>query len=254
MAAFTALLKMNIRRRLCDGFVVGYNMIFPIIMIVLLGGLCRNNFYGGITSYQYYTVVMIPFSIVMAMITASYAGKDDAYAKTAERILLTPVSSKAIVIAKVLSCSMAIFLCSIPVYFGAALVTGIETDNTFYVIMLFLTLSFAITALGTVIGLGMKNFLRIKNIMNIPIILFAIMGGTFFRIGSTQQTENILLNLSPLRWINRCLFLLLFDGNVTLLIEVSIVLFALGLVFTMIAIYTFKKGEYMYGNLSGYEK
>ena len=32
MAAFTALLKMNIRRRLCDGFVVGYNMIFPIII------------------------------------------------------------------------------------------------------------------------------------------------------------------------------------------------------------------------------
>ena len=45
MTAFLAELKLNIRHRICDGFAVGYNIIFPDIMIGLLGVLCRNFSY-----------------------------------------------------------------------------------------------------------------------------------------------------------------------------------------------------------------
>ena len=33
MEAFKALMKMNMKRRLCDGFIMGYNIIFPAVMI-----------------------------------------------------------------------------------------------------------------------------------------------------------------------------------------------------------------------------
>ena len=252
MTAFVALLKMNLKRRLCDGFAIGYNLIFPLLMIGLLGVLCRKFSYGGITSYQYYTVVMIPFCIVMAVVTAAYAGKDDAYAKTAQRVLMTPVSVKDIVLVKVISCTLAVFLCSIVVYAVSSTLVGLAVTSIGAVGLLFLTLSFAVAALGTLIGLGMKNFLVLKNVINIPIALFAILGGTFFRIGTFHKVGDCVLSLSPLRWINRSLFMLLYDGNSMLLWKTSVVLIVFGVVCTLFGIAAFQKGEYMNGDLPSY--
>ena len=254
MTAFSSMLKMNLKRRFCDGFAVGYNLIFPAVMIGLLGTLCKKLSYGGISGYQYYTVVMIPFCTIMALITAAYAGKDDAYAKTAERVLLTPISTKAIVWSKVISCSLVFFLCGILVYGAAGILTGLEMRSIGWISILFLTLSFSVSSIGTLIGLGMKNFLVLKNVLNIPIAIFAILGGTFFRIGTFNRVGNFVLNLSPIRWINRSMFQLLFEGNQMLLLYTAGVLIIVGSVCAVLAIKTFQKGEYMNGSMPGYEK
>lgn len=254
MTAFAAMLKINMKRRFCDGFAVGYNLVFPIIMIGLLGLLCRNISYGGISSYQYYAVVMIPFCMIMAVITAAYAGKDDAYAKTAQRILVTPVSVRAIVWAKVISSSIVVFLCSMLVYAGACVFVKLDIRSIGLTGLLYLALAFAVAGIGTLVGLGMKNFMILKNILNLPIVLWAILGGTFFRIGTFSTGGNFLLNLSPVRWINRSLFLLLYEKDEFLLLCVTAALAAAGEVCSMLAVKTFKKGEYMNGDLPGYEE
>ena len=254
MEAFKALMKMNMKRRLCDGFIMGYNIIFPAVMIGLLGVLGRNGSYGGITSYQYYGVVMIPFCVILSIITAAYAGKDDAFEKTAERIMIAPVSNKVLVMVKVISCSAVLFLCSILLYIVVSLIVGLSWRHFVHVGVLFLTLSFSVAAIGTQIAVGMKNFLFVKNVINIPILIFAVFGGTFFRIGTLDPIVSFVLNLSPLRWINKSLFMLLFDDNSSLWIKVNLVLIVGGIVFTCIAILRFKKGEYINGNLPGYEK
>lgn len=254
MTAFTSMLKINMKRRFCDGFAVGYNLIFPIIMIGLLGLLCKKNSYGGISSYQYYAVVMIPFCMIMAVVTAAYAGKDDAYVKTAQRILVTPVSVRAIVWVKIISCSIVIFLCSMLVYAGACVFVKFDIRSIGLAGLLYLALAFAVAAIGTLIGLGMKNFMILKNILNIPIVLWAILGGTFFQIGTFHAWGNLLLNLSPVHWINRSLFMLLYEKDDSLLLRVVIALAAAGGICSVLAVKTFKKGEYMNGDLPGYEE
>ena len=254
MTAFKTLMKMNMKRRLCDGFILGYNIIFPAILIGLLGVLGRNGSYGGITSYQYYGVVMIPFSILMAVITVAYAGKDDAFAKTAERILVAPVSSNMLVMVKVISCSIAIFLYSMLLYLAVSWIVGFSWKYLIHVGILFLTLSFCVAAIGTHVAVGMKNFLFLKNALNIPIMLFAVLGGIFFRIGTLHPVAAFALDLSPLRWINRCLFMLLYDDTASLWMHINLVLLAAGILFTCMAILKFKKGEYIDGNLPSYEK
>lgn len=254
MNIFLCELKLNLRHRFSDGFVIGYNVIFPAIMIGLLGLLCREFSHGGITSFQYYTVVTIPFCILMAIITSAYACKDDAYAKTAERVLLTPLSVGSIVAAKVISTTFVIFICSILTYIGAALLTGISLKTFGVICILFLLLSFVTSALGTLIGLGVSNFLLIKNIMNIPICLFGIMGGVFFPIGTLHPAENFLLNLSIFRWVNRGLFALLFDNQSMLCIVLCVSLLIIGIILCMISVIIFKKEEYCNGCIPGYEK
>lgn len=254
MRCFWAMMKLNMRHRLRDGFAVGYNIFFPILMIGILGVLSMHFPHGSISSYAYYTVVTIPFCIVMAIITAAYACKDDAYADTAERVLLSPVSVSVIVAVKVLSCTLTIFVCSILTYTGAAIITGIGVQGIWKIALLFLSLCYATAAAGTWIGLGMKNFMTIKNVMNVPISVFAICGGVFFPLGTFHKVGEIILCSSPFTWINRSIFLLLYDKQQDLLMCVSVICVCLGMICSIGAIKTFQKGEYCNGSLPGYEK
>ncbi len=255
MTAFYVELKLNIKRRMTDGFAVGYNIVFPVIMILLLGTLCKGLYKGEVTSYQYYSLVMIPFCILMGIVTVAYAGKDDAYAKVAQRVLISPITKEAIVMSKVISCTIVFSICSLLVYAITSLFFHVHNGKSIVAIgILLISVSFFISAIGTVIGLGMKNFLSIKNIMTIPICLFAILGGTFFPMGSFQTDIQMFINISPITWINRSLFLSIFDQNQSLVSLISVILIMAGMVCVFIAVKTFRKEEYMYGDLPNYKK
>ena len=255
MIGFQAMLKLNIRRRATDGFAVGYNIIFPFLMILLLGILCKNQYKGEITSYQYYTLVSIPFCTAMAIVTAAYSGKDDAYAKTAQRVMVAPVSVETIVLCKIISCTLVLTFCSMFVLLIAGRLWRLNIYSSITeLFVLYIALSFMISAVGTYIGLGMKNFFTIKNVMTAPIGIFAIAAGTFFPVGTLNDRMQYLINLSPLTWINRSVFLALYDNSTNLLWLVTVVLITAGAVFTKIAIMTFNKEAYINGDLPGYEK
>ena len=255
MTGFQALLKLNIKRRATDGFAVGYNIVFPFLIIVLLGVLCRNQFRGEIRSYQYYTLVSIPFCTAMAIVTAAYAGKDDAYAKTAQRVMVAPISVETIVLCKIISCTLVLTFCSMFVLIIAGVLWRLKIFSSITeLLFLYIALSFMISSVGTYIGLGMKNFLAIKNVMTVPIGIFAIVAGTFFPIGTFSARMQFLINLSPLTWINRSVFLALYDNDSYLLWLVTGVLITVGVLLTKISIITFDKGEYLNGDLPSYEK
>lgn len=244
----------NLKRRTCDGFAIGYNLIFPIIMIVLLGFVCRSFFRGPeINSFQYYSIVILPFCSSLSIITAAYAGKDDAYANTATRILIAPTTPVHIVLSKILSETLVFSVCSILVLVISSLILSIGNFlSILLVAILHIVLSFTIAAIGTYIGLSMKNFLRIKNIINIPIAVFALLGGSFFRFGSEIPLLNFLIRVSPFTWINRSIFLCIYDNRFSI-IYLTIILFAIGLAFTYFAIHFFKKEEYPNGDLPDYK-
>lgn len=256
MTAFKSLLLINIKRRSTDGFAVGYNIFFPLLIIWLLGMMCKGLFLQEeITAYQYYGVVFIPFCICLSVITAAYGGKDDAYANTAERVLLSPVSVTSIVLAKVIAETIVFAGCSLlvlAVCFSLWKVWSIQ--QILPVGVMYLSLSFLTASVGTFVGLGMKDFMKIKNILNIPVAIFALLAGCFFRIGTFHKGLQFLIDLSPLTWVNRSIFMMMYDESSKLLYLLCGIFFLCGVLFTLLAIKTFKKEEYGNGELPGYEK
>ncbi len=256
MVGFKSMFMSNLRRRATDGFAVGYNIFFPLILIFLLGLLCNGMFEKEvITSYKYYTVVTVPFCLFMAIVTAAYGGKDDAYAKTADRILIAPIGVITLVLPKILAEVIVFTLCSMFVL-GLSTVFWNVWSIKFILPMCFLyvSIAFLIASVGTYIGLGMKNFMRIKNILNVPIVIFALLGGCFTPFGTYHKGLQLLIDLSPLTWINRGIFMMMYDDNNTILYTLCGVFSVIGSVFTILAIVCFKKEEYGYGELPGYEK
>ncbi len=255
MKVLGSMIWTDMKRRSKDGFILGYNIIFPIIMVLLLGYLTSGNYGEIVTSYQYYSVVILPFCVAMAMVTAAYAGKEDAYKRTAVRFLYAPVSNGYIVLSKLVSCFLLIGISNLIVLSFSILVFHLPVS--FEIIPIFFLLmveTFAVCAIGMMIGFGMKNFILVKNIMNIPVCIAAILAGAFFPIGTLDPKLDLLLKLSPLTWVNRSIFLAIYDDSCTVLWITTSVFLIIGIGVTALAVRLFKKEEFIHGDLPGYEK
>lgn len=255
MNAFLSILQRNMRARMKDTFIIGYNIVFPIIMCVLLGALMASSYQNKIVSFQYYALVVIPFCIAMTTITVSYVSKEEANEKTAVRYLNAPISYGQIVISKLISCMVIFSVCNVFLLMLAGLI--LKWNNVAYFLPVFIVLTaetFFSVSCGLLIGFTARNFLMVKNIINIPICIAAVLGGTFFPIGTMNKTMQIFLNISPLTWINRSLFLCIYDHTVKTAWMTAIVLVLLGMLFLSATIILFKKEEFINGNLSDYEK
>lgn len=255
MKEFLNLLGHDLKRRRKDSFIIGYQIIFPIVMIVLLGYLSSESYGSRFTGYHYYSVVMLPFCIAMAIITTAYAAKEDAYKKTAVRLLIAPVSNRHIVLARLISCTIVISICNLLVFGFALLMFKLPATGNLISVMIMLTAeTFMICAIGLLIGFGMKNFIVIKNLLNIPVFLAAVLGGSLFPIGTLNHGWRLIMEISPLTWINRGMFLCIYDKNMMILWRSTIVLVCMGMVFTVLAVRLFKKEEFIHGDMPGYEK
>lgn len=255
MYTLSNLLLSDIRRKSKDAFIIGYNIIFPIIMILLLGYLTSGGYGKEFTGYHYYSIVIPPFCIAMAIITAAYAGKDDAYKKTAARLLYAPISSTHIVLSKLGSCTLIISICNFLILLFSMLVLKLPIRYKLMPIALLLTsITFTVCAIGLLIGLGMKNFILIKNVLNIPICIAAILAGCFYPIGSVNPVLQFILSLSPLTWVNRSIFLYLYDDSSALLWRVMLIFILVGSGVAIVAVKAFKKEEFIHGDLPGYDK
>lgn len=248
MSNMIRLYAMYVRRCLKDSFTIGYSVIFPLIMIGLLGFIRRGSFSSGFTSFQYYTLTMLPFCICCELITAAYQGQEEGRLKVAERFLIAPISTWCIIVAKWSAGVTALSICHGVVYLLSKLIFHVSYGGKGGIIYF---LSIEVTALiygfGLMLGLGMKNFVKFKSLVNLPILAFAVLGGSFYPFGSFDPFVVSLIKLSPLTWINRAMFLSMYDDDFGLLLYVILITCIGGIGILYLAIRSFKKEGYLYG-------
>lgn len=257
MGVFLTLFTNSLRRRIRDGFAIGYNIVFPLTLIIILGYLTKDNYTGMISSFQYYTLVTIPFCILFCIITSAYGGKEDAAFGTAVRLIQAPINRWHIIASKLLADTMVFSICNVLVFTVGYLIFRLPLGGRFMaVILLFTAETFLACGFGLLLGLGIKNFIIVKNLINFPICIFAVLGGSFFPIGSFKPFWQTILYLSPLTWVNRSIFRYLYDGEVYRyqLYQLTFTLIAAGFIFSLAAVYYFKKEEFLNGNIPGYKK
>ncbi|HBG8704241.1 TPA: ABC transporter permease, partial [Clostridioides difficile] len=113
MRCFLPLFKLGIKRRSKDFFILFYNIVFPVIIIMLLGYLTSKSYGEEFTSYNYYTIVTIPFCVLMGIISVSYAGQDEKISNTSYRYMISPISIVDLVISKLFSCTAVLSICNL---------------------------------------------------------------------------------------------------------------------------------------------
>lgn len=242
MKNFVPLFMLGLKRRSKDFFIIFYSVVFPIAIIALLGYLTSTSYGRDFTSYEYYSIVMIPFCLLMGITSVAYAAVDEKRMKTSYRYLIAPISKSSLIISKFLSCVIVLTVCSIIVLLISRLMFHLPVNgNMVYLIILLLCESIAISGLGLFFGLASKNFATIQNFLNLPIMIFGFLGGAFFPVSSLNPILSFIVNLSPLTWINRGIMYCLYVSDAAILLYTSTVLFIVGMLFTLLTINYFKK-------------
>lgn len=247
MSVFLTLFKSSLGRRIRDGFAIGYNLVFPLLLIILLGFLTKDNYTEIINSFQYYTLVTIPFCTLFCIITSAYGGKEDAAFGTAVRLIQAPINRWHIIISKLLADTVVFSFCNALVLTVCYFIFSLPLSGRFTaVILLFTAETFLACGFGLLLGLGIKNFIVVKNLINLPICIFAVLGGSFFPIGSLKPFWETILYLSPLTWVNRSIFRYLYDGEVygNQLYRLAFIFFAAGFVFAWQRSFTLKRRNF----------
>lgn len=246
MNQFSTLLRLGLKRRSKDFFVLFYNIIFPTIIILLLGYLASTSYGITFTSYHYYTIVMIPFCNLMGIITVSYAAQDEKLLHTAYRYIAAPINKKEIVLSKFASCAIVLSICnSITLLIATFLFRFNFHGNLHRVILLLICETISVTGIGLYLGLACKNLDTLRNFLNIPIIIFGFLGGAFFPVSSLNPALSFIIKLSPLTWINRGIIACIYNNQTQMISIISGVLLLIGLIMTALTIGFFKKEAFI---------
>lgn len=246
MKNFLPLLKLELKRRSKDFFIIFYSVVFPIVSISLLGYLTSKSYGVEFTSFEYYSIVIIPFCLFMGITSVAYAAVDEKRMRTSYRYMIGPISKSALIISKFLSCVIALTICNSIVLIISKILFQLPINgNMIYLIGLLLCESVAITGLGLFCSLASKNFEAIQNFLNLPIVIFGFLGGVFFPVSSLNPILAFIINLSPLTWINRGIMYCLYVSNVRILLCASGILLGIGILFTILTIKYFKKEAFI---------
>lgn len=248
MSGFKVLFKLGMKKRMKDSFLIGYGVTFPLMLISILGYMATNYYSKdtGVTSYYYYTMVTIPFCTFLSSITLIYAAKEESLQKCGERFIIAPISKISIVLSKIIPATISISIYNLILLLVCRFVFKVDYKGRFIEIYILLTiLGFMSSALGTLIGLCIKDFMAIKNIVSTPILIMAMLGGSFFPIGSLGKGFEIISYISPLTWVNRGIYMMLNDNRINIYMISLCIMLILATLFTVGAIKSFKKEAFI---------
>lgn len=242
MRYFLPLFKLGVKRRSKDFFILSYNIVFPVIIIILLGYLTSKSYGEEFTSYNYYTIVTIPFCVFMGIISVSYAAQDEKGSNTSYRYMISPISVADLVLSKLFSCTIILSLCNLITLFLLRGIFHMSFGGKFLAVIFLLTCeSIVVSSIGLFLGFVCKNLDMLCNIINIPIVIFGFLGGVFFPVSSLNSTISLIINISPLTWINRAIVACIYDNNLHLLFNISCIFIVTSIFITILTIKFFKK-------------
>lgn len=248
MNGFVVLFNLGLKKRIKDSFLIGYGIIFPLFLIGVLGYMASNYYSGvnGITSYYYYSLVSIPFCTFLGSVTLIYVAREESNFKCGERFIVAPISRTAIVLSKILPSTISMAIYNIILMVICKIVFKVDFRGRFLeLLLLFTILGFMSCAVGSFIGLCTRNFLTVKNFTSTPILIMAVLGGSFFPIGSLGKSLEKISYISPLTWINKGIFMMLNDNRMDIYLYAIIITLALSIIFTISSIKKFKKEAFL---------
>lgn len=195
---------------------------------------------------DYYGVSMLTMIILYYAFNGFYAIKREKLEHTAARLLASPVSNYEILLGNVLGTICGSML-QVIVYvvvsaFGFKVDWG--SQPTVVALLLFCEVFMAVT-IGIGIAFLVGNPVTAGNLINFGIPVLAFLGGNYVAIDRFGKQFLQYADLSPLRWLNRALFEVIYSNDYRSVIPAMVFSLGVGTVFLGIASRFTMKEEFL---------
>ncbi|AUN03119.1 ABC transporter permease [Clostridium botulinum] len=242
------VIRIDIINILKNPILVLYNTIYPLMLIGLFGFIANGNYGGeGITSYDYYGVTMIIFTVLFIALTASNTFMEKKVKKGKVRLIYSPTSKTVIFLYKILSTFIfaTVLFTMILVIEKDILGINLGGKNFIYVLSLLIAFNLLMCSFGAVMCCIFKSEEATNKFLSPVSMLLALLGELFFPVDSLGKTVQKLSYISPVKWINECIFKIIYDKDFSMFVPTIVICIGSSLIFMILCQITFKPEEYI---------
>lgn len=241
--------RADLVQSVLNTFLQRYQAVSQIIQVKpaaadeLLGDNHENN-YVKISSLKgnrqpgsmdYYAVTMLTLMMLYAAMNGVYAIRNERTANTASRLLGSPVGRYEVLAGKTVGALVVTLLQALVlIIFSRFVLKSYWGDHLTAVFLLVA----AEVVMSVSLGIGLAFVLNgntVKAVLNVGIPLVAFLGGAYTPIDANDSSLLTLTNLSPLKWINRSIFEVIYSNDFSTVVPAVAFNLALALIFIGIA-------------------
>ena len=221
-------LKAGVAESILSNYIQQFNVIEDIIKVnprALSSIINDNNAdYSIITSINkssqpssldYYTIAEIALIIMYAGMTGLFGIAIEKNSKTRDRILISPVRKYQFLIGKTIGAVLGTILqIAIVVLFSKYVLKANWGSDIFTVLLIFSSQIIMAISIGVGLGFIFKHENIASGILNFIIPVMAFLGGSYMPVdGLGSKTFQAITYLSPVRWVNRSIFDVIYNNN-----------------------------------------
>ncbi|MGL4773677.1 MAG: ABC transporter permease [Clostridium sp.] len=220
--------------------------IYPVILTAIIGYLTQENFSGGVTSYQYYSIGMMIFIFAGAGLSSAYNFLDEGVKAGNSRAIFAPVKTGTIYLSQILSGTIYSSIGALSSLVIFKLLFGVDYNgNGILIFLSFLVLCFMSNALGMFLCTAINNIGIVNMVFNIVQAVLCVLGGAFFSLEALGGIPAMVSKISPVKWLMDGLLNSIYDSNNSILIVIIGVNIILGIILILLTSRTFKSEKYL---------
>jgi ABC-2 type transport system permease protein len=220
-----------------------YATLFPILLVVILGFLMKDNYGSDVTSYDYYGITLMIYSILMSGMTSANAFMEVTIRKPNMRIIYAPGNPNVIYLSKIVSSFVFCGVCHLFDLLVICMLFQIRIQPIAYILPLLVLLELFSVSLGVMCCCIFKTEAMANQILSMVINLLAIFGGLMFPMDGYGKVIRTISHLSPAKWMVQTSFSVIYDNDFSRFVPTII-----GLILATVAVFgickiTFRKED-----------
>lgn len=192
---------------------VFYATGFPILLVLIIGYLTRDAYGGGFTSFDYYGITLMIYSAVNSGMTAANAFMEERIKYPNMRIIYAPGSLKNLYLSKIIASFLFSFLFHFIDMMLLHLLLQVTVRQPFYLFLLGGLCELFFVILGIMLCCIIKSEAMTNQIQSIVVNLLALLGGALFSLDSYGSMLRAISMLSPVKWMIKSAFELIYDQS-----------------------------------------
>ncbi|MBC2398675.1 ABC transporter permease [Clostridium tetanomorphum] len=225
-----------------------FNTIYPLVITLLFGFIAKGTYGGeGVTSYDYYGVTIMIFTMLNMSLTTSNAFMEKKIVKGNIRLIYSPTSKSVIFLSKILATFIfgAITSIIILILENSIFKINFGGENFMYVVLIIVMFTLLMSSIGAFMCCIFKSEEAANKFLSPVNTLLALLGGLLFPVDSLGKTVEKLSYLSPVKWVSECIFKIIYDNDFSMFIPLIIICILGALLFIVLCQITFKPEEYV---------
>jgi len=246
MRRFWVIFRMDLVNLFKNPVLVGYNTLFAILLVFIMGFLTSGNYADIKDTYQYYTITLIVYGMLNGAMTASNCFMERDIKKPNLRIIFSPVGSFPIYFSKIVASFIFNYFLHLLILAVLCLLVHVSLGiQPLYFILLMAPVEFAAAALGIFFCCVFHNEETTSTLLSTVVSLLCILGGSFFSFDGMGSTMAFITRLSPVKWLNEAFFTLACDNNLTYFWPVLVAALVISALLVLGCCWLFKTEDYL---------